>query len=87
MQITSIKFNEPKNKEGAVKQFLSICLDDCLIIRGLRIVETQSGELFVSFPNRKLPNGNRFFSSFPIKDEFRIYVQARVLEEYKTICA
>lgn len=85
MQITSVKFNEPKNKEGAVKQFASICLDDCLIIRGLRVIETNAGKLFVSFPNRRLPNGNRFFSSFPIKDEFRMYVQECVLDEYNKI--
>jgi len=82
MQVTSVKLSEPK-KEGAIKKFASICLDEVLIIRGLRIVETKEGKLFVSFPNRKLTNGDRFFSSYPTSDEFRKYVEEMVLSEYK----
>ena len=83
MQLTDVRFSKPKYTDGAIKQFASICLDDCLIIRGLRIVETKNNELFVSFPNRKLLSGDRFFSSFPTQNDFREYVEETVLEEYK----
>lgn len=81
MQITNIKFSEPKI-EGAVKQFVTICLDDLLIIRGLRIVETKSGGMFVSFPNRKLENGHRVYSSNPVNEDFRKYIEEEVFKCY-----
>lgn len=82
MEITSIKFSEPQDKKGAIRQFVSICLNKQLIIRSLRIIETNSGDFFVSFPSRKMQNGNRLFSSFPIEESFRLYVQTKVLETY-----
>ena len=85
MKITSIKFSKPQNKEGAVKQFVSICLDEQLLIRSLRVVETKAKKLFVSFPNRKRDNGDRMFSSFPINEEFRLYVETTVLEAFKEL--
>lgn len=82
MEITSVKFLEPQNKEGAIKQYVSICLDEKLIIRSLRIIETNAGKLFLSFPSRKIENGDRIFSSYPIVESFRQYIETKVLEEY-----
>ncbi|WP_279145570.1 MULTISPECIES: septation protein SpoVG family protein [Clostridium] len=83
MLITSVKLYQPKNQEGAIKQYASICIDDILIISGLRIIETKNSDLFVSFPNRKLQNGHRVYNTYPINEEFRSYVQETVLEKYK----
>lgn len=48
-----------------------------------RIVETKTGELFVTFSNRKLQNGHRVYNTYPVNEEFRSYVQETVLNEYK----
>ena len=64
-----------------VKALASITIDDSIAIRNIRIIEGKNG-LFVSMPNRKLPNGEYSDIAFPITAEARQQITDVILKEY-----
>ena len=53
MTITEIRVKLVRSLEDKLRGFASITLDDCLVIRDLKIIEGAKG-LFVAMPSRKL---------------------------------
>jgi stage V sporulation protein G len=53
MNITEIRVKLVRSQEDKLRGFASITLDDCLVIRDLKIIEGAKG-LFVAMPSRKL---------------------------------
>ena len=81
MNITAKLF---KNEgDGKQKAYGSIMLDDCFVVQ-IRVMEGKNG-VFVSFPNRKLANGEYKDVAFPITKEARQQIIDVVLGEYEKL--
>jgi stage V sporulation protein G len=53
VQITEVRIKLMENSEDRLRGFCSITLDDCYVIRDLKIIEGNNGP-FVAMPSRKL---------------------------------
>ncbi|MEA3369513.1 MAG: septation protein SpoVG family protein [Candidatus Ratteibacteria bacterium] len=53
VEITEVKVFMRNSKEGKLRAYASITMDNCFIVRDLKIIEGKKG-LFVAMPSRKL---------------------------------
>ncbi|HED65848.1 MAG TPA: stage V sporulation protein G, partial [Planctomycetes bacterium] len=53
MKITEVRIKLLEGQPDKLRGFASITVDDCLVIRDLKIIEGTSG-LFIAMPSRKL---------------------------------
>jgi stage V sporulation protein G len=70
---------EDKDKLKAVA---SVVLDDCFLIKNVRIVDGAKG-LFISMPSRRNVNGEFTELCFPLSAELRHELSDTVLQAYK----
>ena len=84
LKVTNVKvfpFKENINM-GHVKAIANIVLNDQLLLRGLRVMDGESG-MFVGYPFdpfRKVGEYSNIF--FPITAELRDEIESKVLEKY-----
>jgi stage V sporulation protein G len=80
MRITavSIKLFE-KDK---LKAFATITIDDCLVVRGIKIIEGRKG-LFVAMPNRRRSDDSFQDIAHPVTVEARQELERLVLDAYR----
>jgi len=69
--------------EVKLKAFASITLDDCFVIRGLKIISGAQG-YFVSMPSRRRKNGTFQDLAHPINNEMRKKIEDSVLDAFET---
>lgn len=65
----------------ATKAFVDIVINDCLLIKGLRVVDGSKG-LFVSMPREKSKDERWFDSVRPLSREARETIESEVLMVY-----
>jgi len=75
----------PPSAEGGVRAYASATVDNCLAIRGIRVMEGREG-LFVSMPSRKAGNEYKEIC-FPVTKEFREQLHGSVLDAYQQAIA
>lgn len=80
MQITEVRIS--LRDDAKLKAFASITLDDCFVIRGLKIIKGQTGT-FVAMPSRKRKDGDYQDIAHPINNSTRQWMEDIVLEKYK----
>ena len=80
MKITSINVHK-KNDESRMKGIASVILDDCFVIRDIRIIEGKEG-LFIAMPSRKNADGEYHDIAHPINAETRKMFEEAILGEY-----
>jgi stage V sporulation protein G len=80
MEITSVDVTPFVDKK--LRAFATILLDNCFVVRGLKIIEGQAG-LFVAMPNKRRHDGSFQDIAHPITSDFRRYMEEVVLEAYK----
>ncbi len=80
MKITEIRIS--LRDDNKLKAFASITLDDCFVIRGLKIIEGAKG-VFVAMPSRKRPDGTYQDIAHPINNETRDWMEGLIIEAYK----
>lgn len=86
MNITNVRIN-PTTKESKIKAMASITFDDCFVVGGIKIIESDKG-LFVSMPSNKITkDGKDEYKDicFPINKETREYISNTILENYQSI--
>ena len=64
-----------------LKGVASITIDDCFVVKGIKIVNGKNG-LFISMPNQKSANGEYKDIAFPISAETREQITNAIMEEY-----
>ena len=64
-----------------LKGMASITIDDCFVVKGIKIVNGKNG-LFISMPNQKSANGEYKDIAFPINTETRKLITNAIMEEY-----
>jgi stage V sporulation protein G len=80
MDITEVRISLRGDQK--LKAFVSITLDDCFVIRGLKIIEGASG-MFVAMPSRKRKDGEYQDVAHPINNKTREWMEGIILEAYK----
>ena len=68
--------------DNKLKGFASITLDNCFVIRGLKIIEGASG-LFIAMPSRKRKDGTFQDIAHPINMATREWMESQVIAAYK----
>lgn len=81
MDITEVRV--VLKNETKLKAFASITLDDCFVIRGLKIISGAQG-YFVSMPSRRRNNGTFQDLAHPINNEMRKKIEDSVLDAFET---
>ena len=80
MRVTNVKLKNLEG-QGRLKAVGSVCLDEELVIHGIRVVEGQKG-LFVSMPNRKGADGKYYSYVFLLDEGLREQITKDVLDVY-----
>lgn len=80
MQITEVKVF-PVN-EDRLKAYVSITIDNCFVVRDLKIIEGTSG-LFVAMPSKKRKDGQFKDIAHPLNQETRNMIEDKVFEAYE----
>ena len=80
MKITSVNVHK-KNDDNRMKGIASVLLDDCFVIRDIRIIEGKEG-LFIAIPSRKNADGEYHDIAHPINAETRQMFEEAIFEEY-----
>jgi stage V sporulation protein G len=68
--------------DNKLRGFASITLDNCFVIRGLKIIEGASG-LFIAMPSRKRKDGTFQDIAHPINVSTRQWLESRVITAFK----
>ena len=79
MKITEVRIS--LRDDAKLKAFASITLDDCFVIRGLKIIEGKTGT-FVAMPSRKRKDGEYQDIAHPINNGAREEMERIILQEY-----
>jgi stage V sporulation protein G len=80
MEITEVKVF-PVN-EDRLKAYVSITIDNCFVIRDLKIIEGTGG-LFVAMPSKKRKDGQFKDIAHPLNQETREMIERMVFEAYE----
>lgn len=80
MNITEVRIS--LRGDAKLKAFASITLDNCFVIRGLKIIEGKSGT-FIAMPSRKRKDGEYQDIAHPINNESRATMERIILKAYR----
>jgi len=80
MEITEVKLF-PVN-EDRLKAYVSITIDNCFVVRDLKIIEGTDG-LFVAMPSKKRKDGQFKDIAHPLNQETRDHIERMVFEAYE----
>ena len=87
MEITEVKIYpfDTGSLGGRVRAVADIVIDDILLIKGIKIVESKHGGLFISFPKKSI-SSNKFVDIVkPLTNEFNEKVRRAVIDKYKEV--
>ena len=79
MEITEIRIS--LRDDNKLKAFASITIDNCFVIRGLKIIEGAKG-MFVAMPSRKRPDGTYQDVAHPINNDTRDWMEQQIIDTY-----
>lgn len=82
MEITEVKVF-PVNEEK-LKAYITIVLDNCFVIRDLKIISGNSG-LFVAMPSKRRKDGVYKDIAHPLNQATRTMMEKKVLDAYLTL--
>lgn len=80
MKVTEVKVF-PVN-EDRLKAYVSITLDNCFVVRDLKVIQGTSG-LFVAMPSKKRKDGQFRDIAHPLNQETRTMIEDLVFEAYE----
>jgi stage V sporulation protein G len=79
MEITEIKVFPVD--EDKLKAYITIVLDDCFVVRDLKIISGTTG-LFVAMPSKKRKDGSYRDIAHPLNRETRTEMEEEILKAY-----
>ena len=85
IQITSIKIFKIKPK-GALLGYANIIINNCFVIRGIRILETETRGKFIAMPSRPLRSEKKLFRDLcrPLNKDTKDLITIAILDEYNS---
>jgi stage V sporulation protein G len=81
MDITAVKIFPASERK--VKAYASIVLDDCFIVRDIKVINGDN-KLFVAMPSKKMKDGSYRDTVHPLNSSTRQLIESTVLEAYET---
>lgn len=84
MKVTQVRLNKVEN-DSAVKAIGSFALDDVFAVRGIRVMEDKTGNMFLAFPSRVRADGSYEDLAFPLSKELYQHITEAVLDAYKSL--
>ena len=82
MEVTEVKVFPVE--EDKLKAYVTITLDDCFVVRDLKVIRGTSG-LFVSMPSKKRRDGTYKDVAHPLNSETRRMIEERIISAYKEV--
>lgn len=80
LNITEVRIK--KINKGDLLATASICIDNCFIIREIKLLDGKNGR-YISMPKRKVKNRNfRQDFSYPLDNETRLQILETISEQY-----
>lgn len=79
MDITEVKVFPVR--EDKLKAYITIVLDECFVIRDLKIISGTAG-LFVAMPSKKRKDGSYRDIAHPLNKGTRTMMEKKILEAY-----
>lgn len=80
MKITEVKIFSVN--EERLKAYVTITIDDCFVVRDLKIIQGISG-LFVAMPSKKRKDGQFRDIAHPLNQDTRAMIEDLVFEAYE----
>ena len=81
MKITEVDVTVFDNENSKMKGIASVKLDDCFVVRDIRILDRADG-LFIAMPSRKNREGEYHDTAHPINQETRKMFVDAIFAEY-----
>lgn len=78
-----LTFSSLSDKKGGLLGFLSVVLNDSLVLDGLALRKTRYGKLTISYPTRVDNHGVKHFLIKPINDEVRRELELQILSNFR----
>lgn len=69
--------------ESKLRAFVTITIDDCFVVRGIKVVQGPGG-IFVSMPSRRTNRGTFQDIAHPIREELRLKMEKIILDAFQT---
>lgn len=83
-QITIIPF-DTGSLYGKIRAFVEITIDASLVIKGIKIMETEAGGMYLAFPSIKGKDG-QYREVVAITDkQFEREIREQILEKYRQV--
>ena len=83
MKVTETRIRIPQNRQQEAKAYVSVTLDDSLVVTGMSIRQAQKGYHYVIFPQAKRRDESTFDIIFPNNAILRRDIQSRILKDFK----
>ncbi|MEZ4653264.1 MAG: SpoVG family protein [Candidatus Eisenbacteria bacterium] len=80
LRITEVRVS--LQEEGRLRAFVSITIDGCFAVRGMKIIKGEKG-FFVAMPSRKKPDGTYQDMVHPINPKARRHLEDVILSAYR----
>lgn len=84
MEITKVQIHVLKNPNRNILGYADIIFDNVFVVRNIVIRENKEGYLYITMPCQ-ISNNVRRDIAHPINEDFRIYTEDIVLNEYETV--
>ncbi len=82
MEVTEVKVFPVE--EDKLKAYVTITLDDCFVVRDLKVIRGTSG-LFISMPSKKRRDGTYKDVAHPLNSETRRMIEERIIAAYRDV--
>lgn len=79
MEITEVRVFPVQ--EDKLKAYVTITLDQCFVVRGLKVIQGSSG-LFVAMPAKRRKDGTFKDIAHPLNADTREWMERVILDEY-----
>lgn len=83
MDITDVKI-KPVEGDKKLKAFVTIKIDDCFVVRGIKVIKTEKGYL-VAMPANKMKDGSFRDLAHPLDRTTREMLEEAVITEYRRV--
>ncbi len=87
MKVTDVKIYpfDTGSIGGRVRAVADVVIDDMFVIKGIKLVESKHGGLFISFPKKATSKGEFIDIIQPLENSFTEMVRRAVVDKYREI--
>lgn len=86
IEITDVKIFKIKRR-GALLGYANIVINDCFVIKGIKIIEKEGNRRFVAMPSRPLRNEKGKFINLchPLNQDLRDLITIAIFDAYNSL--